>query len=225
MIDRSRGIKKLLVRGDSELVLKQVDRTYRLEAENLLPLHRRAVIEKGMFDHVDFEHVRRGDNVEADMLATVAVDSIFGFTTCFESEITVVCYDQMPLVPPQQKTRSADVPEVKKPRIDPPGQYIYANIMLDGVLIEEGPVNTRGEFETDLQTYGIVEFDKACVSAASSYLKRRFNLWISAKDFQLSEFEQGWGPGKGFHMHQYISDSDVSVPEELHGRYQQPDQA
>lgn len=72
---RAMGAVRLLVRADSELVVKQMRGEYRVKNEGLKPLFCAAQELRRRFDHVEFAHVRRSDNAEADELANAAMDS------------------------------------------------------------------------------------------------------------------------------------------------------
>lgn len=69
-----RGIRRLAVRLDSELVVKQMRGEYRVKHPDLQPLYRRARALLGEFDHVDIKHVRRKDNALADRLVNEVLD-------------------------------------------------------------------------------------------------------------------------------------------------------
>jgi len=69
------GIKTVLVRGDSELVINQMRGTYRVRAARLRPLHDNARALARHFAAVTFEHVVRGQNIKADRLANEALDT------------------------------------------------------------------------------------------------------------------------------------------------------
>ncbi|WP_302083186.1 ribonuclease HI family protein [Salinibaculum rarum] len=70
------GISELLIRGDSQLVIKQVRGEYDVNAENLTTLCNRvrALIEG--FDGVVLDHVTRDNNHRADGLASAALDNV-----------------------------------------------------------------------------------------------------------------------------------------------------
>jgi ribonuclease HI len=68
------GHLDLLVRSDSELLVKQMLGEYRVKNPGLQPLHREAQSLIGRFARVRFEHVRREKNAEADRLANLAMD-------------------------------------------------------------------------------------------------------------------------------------------------------
>jgi ribonuclease HI len=68
------GIRRLEVRADSELLIKQLKGEYRVRAPGLRPLFRqaRALLER--FQAVELVHVRREQNSEADRLANQGID-------------------------------------------------------------------------------------------------------------------------------------------------------
>jgi ribonuclease HI len=69
-----RGIRRLAVRMDSELVVKQVSGEYRVKHEALRPLHRKAMTLLRTFEHVDIKHVPRKFNKLADSLVNSVLD-------------------------------------------------------------------------------------------------------------------------------------------------------
>lgn len=71
---RAHGASKLVVRADSELVVKQMRGEYRVKNEGLKPLFVQAQGLRRAFDSVEFVHVRREANAEADALANDAMD-------------------------------------------------------------------------------------------------------------------------------------------------------
>jgi ribonuclease HI len=68
------GHMALMVRSDSELLVRQMRGEYKVRHPNLQPLHAEAVRLAGRLDRVTFEHVRREANREADRLANLAMD-------------------------------------------------------------------------------------------------------------------------------------------------------
>jgi probable phosphoglycerate mutase len=68
------GLGQLLIRSDSELLVKQMRGEYRVKHPGLKPLHAEALRLAGRLDRVEFEHVRRAMNAEADRLANLAMD-------------------------------------------------------------------------------------------------------------------------------------------------------
>jgi ribonuclease HI len=69
-----RGLRRLAVRMDSELVVKQVRGEYRVKHADLQPLHRRALATLRRFEHVDIKHVPRKQNALADALVNSVLD-------------------------------------------------------------------------------------------------------------------------------------------------------
>jgi ribonuclease HI len=65
---------EVLVRSDSELLVKQMNGQYRVKHANLVPLHRKASQLVDQFKSVRFSHVRREENREADRLCNEALD-------------------------------------------------------------------------------------------------------------------------------------------------------
>ncbi len=70
----TRDAGPLLVRSDSELLVKQMLGLYRVKNPGLQPLHREACRLVRAIGQVSFEHVRRERNAEADRLANEAMD-------------------------------------------------------------------------------------------------------------------------------------------------------
>jgi ribonuclease HI len=71
---RRLGISELVVRVDSELVVRQLDGKYRIKHPGIAPLAQRATRLLSEFDSVRVEHVPRALNAEADKLANEAID-------------------------------------------------------------------------------------------------------------------------------------------------------
>ena len=72
------GVSTLLVRADSELMVKQMTGVYRVKNPGLLPLYEEARALVRRIGRVTFEHVRRDLNQEADRLANEAMDEAEG---------------------------------------------------------------------------------------------------------------------------------------------------
>jgi ribonuclease HI len=69
------GIKRLVVKGDSELVIKQMKREYQVNSNNLKDVNIRARARcDTKFTRVEFVHIPRKENAEADALANKAID-------------------------------------------------------------------------------------------------------------------------------------------------------
>lgn len=64
----------VLIRSDSELLVKQMNGEYRVKNENLKELHEQAASLRGQLASVRISHVRREENAEADRLCNEALD-------------------------------------------------------------------------------------------------------------------------------------------------------
>ena len=69
------GVRTVLLRSDSLLLINQLTGVYRVKTPHLQPLHRRVRQIAARFDSIEYEHVRRERNTEADRLANEAVDA------------------------------------------------------------------------------------------------------------------------------------------------------
>jgi probable phosphoglycerate mutase len=69
------GVRAVLLRSDSQLLINQLIGVYRVKTPHLQPLHRRVREIASRFDSIEYEHVRRERNTEADRLANEAVDA------------------------------------------------------------------------------------------------------------------------------------------------------
>jgi probable phosphoglycerate mutase len=68
------GHREVLIRSDSELLVKQMRGEYKVRHPGLQPLYVRARLLVLDLDRVEFEHVRREENKDADRLSNVAMD-------------------------------------------------------------------------------------------------------------------------------------------------------
>ncbi len=75
---RELGGRRIECRMDSELVVKQMNGEYRVKNPGLAPLYLRIHNLKQGFDRVDFVHVRREFNKEADGQVNAAIDKALG---------------------------------------------------------------------------------------------------------------------------------------------------
>jgi ribonuclease HI len=69
------GIAELQVRGDSQLVIRQMQGKYRVNSPKLVPLHQCATTLASKFAKIDYEHVYRDKNQRADALSNVGETS------------------------------------------------------------------------------------------------------------------------------------------------------
>lgn len=72
---RRRGARELVVRLDSELIVRQLRGEYRVKHKGLQPLAQRALRLLSEFESVRLEHVPRERNALADRLANEAIDT------------------------------------------------------------------------------------------------------------------------------------------------------
>jgi len=68
------GATKLIIRGDSELIIKQMTGVYRVKHPAMRALYDEAKFLIHQFDHVNIEHNLRHKNELADRLANLAMD-------------------------------------------------------------------------------------------------------------------------------------------------------
>lgn len=71
----SRGVRRLAVRLDSQLLVRQVAGEYRVKSAHLKPLYREVMSLIDRFDEVVVQHVPREENTVADALANEALDN------------------------------------------------------------------------------------------------------------------------------------------------------
>jgi ribonuclease HI len=68
------GCKELEVRGDSQLVMKQISGRYKVRSDNLVPLFNEAMKLRRGFDALRFKWVKREENLYTDTLSNRALD-------------------------------------------------------------------------------------------------------------------------------------------------------
>ena len=73
---RELGAARLMVRSDSELLVRQLNGEYRIKAPHLIDLAAKARVLAAGFTAVTFAAVPRERNVEADRLANRAMDDV-----------------------------------------------------------------------------------------------------------------------------------------------------
>jgi ribonuclease HI len=67
-------IKNLLIKGDSQLVINQMEGKYKCSSPNLIQLYEKAKVLESEFDNIYYQHVYRNENKRADYLSNYAVD-------------------------------------------------------------------------------------------------------------------------------------------------------
>jgi probable phosphoglycerate mutase len=70
-----RGLTRLAVKGDSQLLIEQMRGNYKVKNEGLKPLYLRARMLVMQIGDVSFEHVRREQNKDADRLSNAGMDA------------------------------------------------------------------------------------------------------------------------------------------------------
>jgi|UniRef100_A0A6C0IMF9 ribonuclease HI len=70
------NIKCIHVKGDSNLVIKQLTGEYKVKSENIMSIYRATKQLCAQFDIITFEHVYRKDNARADHLANLGLEQI-----------------------------------------------------------------------------------------------------------------------------------------------------
>jgi probable phosphoglycerate mutase len=68
------GHREVMIRSDSELLVKQMRGEYKVRHPGLQPLYVRARLLVLELDRVEVEHVRREENKDADRLSNVGMD-------------------------------------------------------------------------------------------------------------------------------------------------------
>ena len=68
------GCRELEVRGDSQLIIRQITGRYRVKSENLIPLYNEARKLCGNFEKISFMWVQREKNADTDALSNRALD-------------------------------------------------------------------------------------------------------------------------------------------------------
>lgn len=70
----TRQIKNIIVRGDSQLVIKQMKGEYKVKSSNLVECYQQAKLLEKHVGNIVFEHVYRDKNKRADELSNMALD-------------------------------------------------------------------------------------------------------------------------------------------------------
>ena len=69
------GCRRVAVKMDSELVVKQLQGAYRVKDAKMIPLHAEVRRLLATFDHTTIEHVSRAANKHADKLVNAVLDA------------------------------------------------------------------------------------------------------------------------------------------------------
>lgn len=68
--------QNIIVRGDSQLVIRQIERNFKVKAGTIIPLYRKVISLISKFKHIHFELIPREENKEADKLANYAYTKV-----------------------------------------------------------------------------------------------------------------------------------------------------
>jgi ribonuclease HI len=71
---RQLGVEEILIKADSQLLIRQINGQYRVKHPDMQRLHAQAFVLLGQFAKWSAEHVPREANAEADRLANLALD-------------------------------------------------------------------------------------------------------------------------------------------------------
>jgi ribonuclease HI len=75
---RQLGAEEVAVFADSELMIRQLQGTYRVKNEGLKPLYEQAVRHLEAFQRYTLQHIPRAENKEADEMSNRAIDERMG---------------------------------------------------------------------------------------------------------------------------------------------------
>jgi ribonuclease HI len=73
MREASKFTKDLVVKGDSQLIIRQMTGKYSVKHPRMLELYEEAKSLEKDFEHVEYEHILRGLNKEADLLSNMGL--------------------------------------------------------------------------------------------------------------------------------------------------------
>ena len=69
------GVDALTIYSDSQLLVRQVEGTYKVKAPHLVPIFLKVIQLRQALPDCQIHHVRREENKDADRLANLAIDS------------------------------------------------------------------------------------------------------------------------------------------------------
>ena len=77
----SLGIRRLVVRLDSQLVVLQLSNVYSIRSPTLLRVYLQIHLLERHFDHIEYQHIPRSRNTLADALANYVLDRHLNFVS------------------------------------------------------------------------------------------------------------------------------------------------
>jgi ribonuclease HI len=72
---RAHACEELEVRGDSQLIIRQISGRYRVKSDNLIPLFNEAMKLCGTFKKIDFKWIKRDENNYTDSMVNKVLDN------------------------------------------------------------------------------------------------------------------------------------------------------
>jgi ribonuclease HI len=107
-----KGVRRLRVVSDSELMVKQMKGQYKVASPVLRPLFEEAKRRAGKLEKFEMRHTLRGGNKEADQLANEAMDKGMGSTPSQQdAEAASRRVSDAPLKPPAKSIPAAPAPK------------------------------------------------------------------------------------------------------------------
>ena len=125
------GAKKIIIRGDSELIIKQMRGEYRVKHPDLKPLYEQAQDLLSHFEKSKIEHNYRESNALADKLANLAMDRRQDVTDPDDDGPTAPA---RPAPKPVQRSSAPTSPVGSSAGVGRPGVVVRANHVNQAVL-------------------------------------------------------------------------------------------
>jgi len=69
------GLEQLFVKGDSQLIIRQMKKEYKVKSGGLIPLYQEALRLSSQIKRIQFEHVYRHNNRRADELSNLGLNA------------------------------------------------------------------------------------------------------------------------------------------------------
>jgi ribonuclease HI len=130
----TKGIRRLRVLSDSQLIVNQMKGLYKVKHPDLRPLHERAKKQAGALESFTIEYVPREENREADDLANAALDGTSGAKPAYGAEAKPA------------RTRTGD----GKTRAHGPSRKKILAHFRGGVLVPEEPLGYAEDEELEI---------------------------------------------------------------------------
>ena len=82
---RNLELPELLVCGDSQMVIKQMLKEYKVKSENMIIMHKEASDIAKDINNIRFQHIYREQNTRADELANLAITELYKNENLFKN--------------------------------------------------------------------------------------------------------------------------------------------